>query len=548
MRPPRRALPGHRAERAGTRALALGLLAATLSVLSALIAPKAEQAASAWRGYRSLLVEAAVPEKDLLAALTAGGFRNVISESTEPVLVSDWAELESTTLGSARHRLVGADPRRDAYLRALPGWFEAFAGGKPYRVCYIPAPGPFFPDAALRSALEPFEGRYLLPDESEGAKPSSTSRLVDFELAAAILLAAACLGAFLRPRLPALAAVGAPTVAPLSVALPRLALRLALLAPWLCLAAAARPSSAVAALFGLALVDLARRLDLPVEEFRRTLSLRSALDSLARQAPPPLFLATGALTSLVLAPSAAPAAGLALLGSLAAAAALSLAPHGRRGEAARPRFIHKPIAAPRRGRPRLLEPSPAWLAGLSCAVALLWAAGALVQVPGAESEAPGGAVFPRPVPIGGNPRPGPEEARARIKELGEGRLPDLADWLAHVASQEALPLERVDSKRADPFEPVSISRPEGDEAMLRFDEAWARAAYRRISPASVEGMLLAQGGPVAARPGPGDGKGRPLAPIEALRYIVLLVPSLGGIAAGLSASRGSSGSGTRQEP
>jgi hypothetical protein len=126
----------------------------------------------------------------------------------------------------------------------------------------------------------------------------------------------------------------------------------------------------------------------------------------------------------------------------------------------------------------------------------------------------------------------------------------LGSWLEHRALQEALPYERVGSPRADPFGPVSFSRPGGEAVPLRFDEDWARAAYRSIPQASVEGMLLAQGGPVVAfaLSGPsGTGKGRPLAPIEVLRYIFLLIPPLGRIAAGLRAQRGSRAGETRQE-
>ena len=81
-----------------------------------------------------------------------------------------------------------------------------------------------------------------------------------------------------------------------------------------------------------------------------------------------------------------------------------------------------------------------------------------------------------------------------------------------------------------------IARPGGDSAVLRFDDEWAREAYKRIDPASVEGMLAGRAG-----------SRRPLAPIEVLRYIVLLVPTLGGIAAGVSASRSSTRGETRQE-
>jgi len=144
-------------------------------------------------------------------------------------------------------------------------------------------------------------------------------------------------------------------------------------------------------------------------------------------------------------------------------------------------------------------------------------------------------------------KPYAAEARSRIAEGPRDRLPDLADWLAHIAEQEALPLERIGARRIDAFESVSISRPGGDVDMLVFDDAWARDAYRKISADSIEGMLAAQGRAVRAAIGIAAGIERPLAPIRLLRYILLLVPPLCGIAAGCWVSRISTASGTRQE-
>jgi hypothetical protein len=116
-----------------------------------------------------------------------------------------------------------------------------------------------------------------------------------------------------------------------------------------------------------------------------------------------------------------------------------------------------------------------------------------------------------------------------------------------MATQEAFPLERVGVARDDPFASVTVSRTGGAADSIRFDDEWARSAYKSIPAASVEGMLAAQGVAIVAEPRNGSGSSRPLAPIDALLYIFLLIPPLGRIVASLPVSRGLSSSGTRQE-
>jgi len=298
------------------------------------------------------------------------------------------------------------------------------------------------------------------------------------------------------------------------------------------------PTAATASLWGLALIDLAAWFDLPLTEFARSGSLSSAFDTSRRQAPPSPWLLGQAALSLVFVPLTCASACLALASSFSALASCALTSTDL--SRSHQRFVYRPISH----APRAYNAPSRWIAASAIAVVALWVATGLARG-GVERRTDGQAVFPAPVPMTGSPRPYPKEAGS--VRATAGAIPSLADWLAHRAFQEALPLERVGTFREDPFAPVSISRPEGTAESLRFDDTWARAAYRSIPAASVEGMLAAQGKAVVAEPRGGGGSGRPLAPIDALLYIFLLIPPLGRIATGVATSRGPSSREARQE-
>lgn len=111
--------------------LGIGLLA--LSALAAILAPlsfRGAPAQSIWRGYRVILVDRSVPEAEVLAALEAKGIGPTVSESTQPVLVSDFSSLVRLGLAEAKARLLPGDPRLDAYILGLSAWFRASEGGR----------------------------------------------------------------------------------------------------------------------------------------------------------------------------------------------------------------------------------------------------------------------------------------------------------------------------------------------------------------------------------------------------------------------------------
>ncbi|MDP3177661.1 MAG: hypothetical protein Q8M76_07135, partial [Spirochaetaceae bacterium] len=169
------------------RGASLIALSLGLGALSALFAP-ASLSLSVWKEYRSLLVEASVPETEVLAALAAGGYDSVISPRTEPVYLSDWVRLEATTLTAALERLVPGDPRGDPYLRALPSWFEASVAGIRYSAYFIPVPRNPFAANDLGRSLAGFRGRYVIAD-SEYAE-SGTRDSIAAVLSLAIMFSA----------------------------------------------------------------------------------------------------------------------------------------------------------------------------------------------------------------------------------------------------------------------------------------------------------------------------------------------------------------------
>lgn len=511
-------------------ALATTLLVAGVALLALRVAPRKADNEGIWKGYRVLLVDAALPETDVLSALAAGGFKTVVSESTEPLCVSNWVEVETTTLGEARARLVPDDPRRDPYIESLAAWFEAKVDGRPYRVFYIPSSSALFPSRRLRAALATYVGQYYLPDSGNDGRASGTGWFPSFVLAALLLVLASAWGAGKwRAR------AGAHC-------LERFALRLAVSAPWIVAARAGLPLSAIAALWGLAIIDAARCLDLPFEEYRITGSLNSAFDSLKRQARPPFALALSAILAIVLSPETLASVALSFLGSSLALIAYVLLSVEFIRPNQRTRFVPKPIASIRGNSARVTS---CWMALFACGAVAIWLTAYIPSrgIDGGSSIE--SSVYPSPVPLEGSAKPSSSELRSRLAKPQGDLLPNLGDWLEHIAFQEALPLERLGSTRSDPFASVTILSPGGKVATLDFDDTWARSTYRSIPPVSIEDMLAHQGRAVGAAPR--GGKGRPLAPIDALRYIVLLIPALGRIAARLLASRGSSTNETRQE-
>jgi hypothetical protein len=531
---------------AGMTAAGASLLLAALGLgLLALAAVPVESGATPWIGYRSVLVEASVPEAELLASLSAAGVRDLLSESTEPVLISGWAGLETRTLADARSILVAGDPRLDDYLKRLSLWFRARVRGVDYRAYYVAASPSFDAGARLIRGLAPFKGRYEVPASSAGGSPGGGNGL-SFAGALLLILAGCAAGPLIGKSSSSIRGLVSRRQGKLAA--DRMAFRLSIALPWAALAGGGLPAAAIAALWALAAVEAADRLDLPLDEFRRNPRWKNLLRSLMPQGLPPLALLAVAILSLAAAPRLLPSAGLAIIGSLAGLAGYALLtariPTSRR-------FLPVPIGGLGSRSPRGPGGAGKARAGIACAALIAWG---LCRLLSPSSGTQGADIaFPSPVPARGSARPLLAEALQRSASEAGDILPGLASYLEHRAYQEALPYIRVGEGRPDPFAPARLPMPPGSAAAetaagVAFDDDWARSAYRSVPALSIEGMLLSQGKAVAGKFRPGVGRSlRPLAPIGVLLYILLLVPLFGRILAGLPLRRETASGELRQE-
>jgi hypothetical protein len=541
-------MPASEALPASKRAIVGGfLLAGSLSLgLLALLALPPRTSPSEWQGFRPLLVETSVPEAEVLASLGEVGIKELLCASTEPVLVSDWDGLETLVYAEAKVRLVQGDPRLDPYLQRLGLWFEARVGRVAYRVFYIKEAASLDSGAALDGQIEKglsaFKGRYLVPTASDAG---SGRGWLPFACSALLIILACAAGPLLGRKISFASGM-------LSRWLPartidRVAFRISLAAPWIALAWGGLSPAVLSALWALAIAEAADALDLPLEEFRRGEGARFAFKALGLQRLPSLALLAVALLASVADPSILPSIGLALLGSLAAAPAYALLSFS---DTARRRFI--PMAIGGRGalsRRRVRAAGNA-RALFACAIVAAWVIYRLLAPSLAPSE-PSNIAFPRPESVRGKLRPLPPEARQRAPYENGEILPGLASYLEHRAIQEALPYVRLGEGRSDPFAAAHLPAPAGGVATaqgIEFSEGWAQAAYSSVPPLSIEGMLLRQGEPTIGRLRQGASRnGRPLAPIESLLYIFLLVPPIGRIILGAPFAKGAISGEQRQE-
>ena len=267
-------------------------------------------AGSEWKGYRVILVDASLPEASILARLSSAGFDKVLSESTEPVLVSDWSGLKTISLAEAEKRMLPGDPRLDFYIQRLSQWFQAREGGLVCRVLYLKTGSNT--DAPVDQALAEFKGRYFLP--GSGGRSPSWIKAMTFAIAV-VLMFGSCAATSLIRR-------GSSTVGrlilemPGTLALDRLAFRLTIALPWVLFASRGAFSSAIATLWCLACTEAGDSLELPLEEIRHGRGARKVFKSLSLQGWPPIVIFIVACVALLAFPSFLVPVAFSLLASL----------------------------------------------------------------------------------------------------------------------------------------------------------------------------------------------------------------------------------------
>ena len=483
--------------------------AVCLAAAACLLVPR--EVATVWKGCRILLVEEKAGEAEVLERLRAAGFREILTESTEPVQISDYSGITVVTLEAARQRLIEGDLRNDGYLGGLARWFHADVGGVAYRIFYLGAAGDAGLQARIGRAFEGLDGAWLLPEGRSGA--SSGFPVAGFCCA---LCAALLLSLSFRKRREAIVSA--------SVAL-----------PWLVLAAAGSQSAAISVPWMAALAFASCRALAALDEYRLSRKAREAMRVLARAELPAIPLLLPVLGLPVLAPSFVPALGSALASSLLAFVLVSLA-RGGKGDA------RKPFRAVRigqgfdRARMRLaIQDRSARLPCLAAALIIMLGLGAglaerwLSSVEGRGAQASESSIWlPQPRFAEGRgfaTRPVPAQA----SELGASaadELVNIADWLVHRWYEEALFYLPLKERPVEPFSTVSVPLPAmKDEVSKVFDEGWSREAYRTRPQGGVESLLLGEDGFARCFYAPLSIAGaRPLAPMEVLLYIILLAP------------------------
>ncbi len=485
-----------------TLALAAGVLIAGTSMLGSLAV--FAEALQVWRGYYILIVEEGHPAGDpfhsVVQRLHAAGFGTVVTAQTAAERVTTFDGYERVAVADLAARLDPLDPRYDPYLRRVADWFTTGTAAGAARLAYVASslpPGEF----ALRS------GRALW---NSGLR----WRIVElpWERAAAALLlfaAAAVLQIWRRdPCAPRwwrllLAFPWALLVVHGELAAALIAVPAYLAGAWLAgpvAAAARRPwrgrwsssTTVLAVLLAVVVLgaggpELAARggvpwpAALPVRELRRMA----------------LYLIAGGLWTAALA-----GVGLAVRWLAAAAA--------RVRDTARDRL--------RRGSTPAAIGARRRLSGLGSSAVVCLTGVALVLA------AARGEPVPRPAAV-------PSGAGFTLAELpavgpgGPHGLPVISHYVAHAAYQETLQFGRAFAVPA-PDERVTVDQYRRAQdgrvvheavEVARFSERWLQATLDAVPRVSLPALLVAQGGPVAARHGPSP----PMARDEATVWIVL---------------------------
>lgn len=118
-----------------------------------------------WAGYYTLAVPERFSESEVLGRLEAQGLAGVVTESGTTVRVTAFSHVEEVPLGEIDDRLEPGDPRYDPYIRRLPALFRATGSRESYRLFFLPAEsGILGTVATLNRALKPEVHDWFLVD------------------------------------------------------------------------------------------------------------------------------------------------------------------------------------------------------------------------------------------------------------------------------------------------------------------------------------------------------------------------------------------------
>ncbi|TVR30033.1 MAG: hypothetical protein EA404_13365 [Spirochaetaceae bacterium] len=133
--------------------LALCLLYAVSLTLFFLL-PAQQRHGRIWSGYYLLLVDPEADCEQLVERLNAARFERVIAACTATVALNRFGSLETVPLPTVAARLDPVDPRLDPYIRSLPDWFRTTSNGQPAAIVYLASEeNPWLAYRSLAAAL-----------------------------------------------------------------------------------------------------------------------------------------------------------------------------------------------------------------------------------------------------------------------------------------------------------------------------------------------------------------------------------------------------------
>ncbi len=121
----------------GGKAIALQAAAGALFLAASVLATPGGADQRPWRSALVLAVHARANQEAILAELCRVGLREAVGLNSQEAAFTVFDGMESVRLDRLSERLEDGDPRYDAYLKALPGFFFAQAGEEEYRLFYL---------------------------------------------------------------------------------------------------------------------------------------------------------------------------------------------------------------------------------------------------------------------------------------------------------------------------------------------------------------------------------------------------------------------------